>query len=77
MPGLLPTEDIARFGQLYLQKGMWNGRRILPEGWVEEATAVQVSNGSPSEPSEWTQGYGYQFWRCRHGAYRGDGAFGQ
>jgi len=27
--------------------------------------------------SDWEQGYGYQFWRCRHGAYRGDGAFGQ
>src|SRR5439155_6649798 len=27
--------------------------------------------------SDWDQGYGYQFWRCRHGAYRGDGAFGQ
>jgi CubicO group peptidase (beta-lactamase class C family) len=70
------TEDIARFGQLYLQKGMWNGQRILPEGWVEEASARQVSNGSTPE-SDWEQGYGYQFWRCRHNAYRGDGAFGQ
>ena len=40
------------------------------------ATARQTSNGS--EPtSDWDQGYGYQFWRCRHGLYRGDGAFGQ
>lgn len=70
------TEDIARFGQLYLQKGMWNGKRVIPEAWVEEATAKQVSNGS-NPNSDWEQGYGYQFWRCRHGAYRGDGAFGQ
>jgi CubicO group peptidase (beta-lactamase class C family) len=70
------TEDIARFGQLYLQKGMWNGRRILPEGWVEQATAKQTSNGSIPE-SDWDQGYSFQFWRCRHNAYRGDGAFGQ
>jgi CubicO group peptidase (beta-lactamase class C family) len=70
------TEDIARFGQLYLQKGMWEDRRILPEAWVEEATSRQVSNGE-GETSDWTQGYGYQFWRCRHDAYRGDGAFGQ
>jgi hypothetical protein len=43
---------------------------------VETATARQTSNGS--EPtSDWDQGYGYQFWRCRHGLYRGDGAFGQ
>jgi CubicO group peptidase (beta-lactamase class C family) len=71
------TEDIARFGQLYLQKGQWNGRRLMPENWVEEATSRQVSNGDPATSSDWTQGYGYQFWRCRHGAFRGDGAFGQ
>ena len=70
------TEAIARFGQLYLQKGLWNGKRILSEAWVDEATAKQVSNGSKPD-SDWEQGYGYQFWRCRHGIYRGDGAFGQ
>jgi CubicO group peptidase (beta-lactamase class C family) len=70
------TEDIARFGQLYLQKGKWEGKQIVPESWVAAATARQTSNGS-SPKSDWDQGYGYQFWRCRHGAYRGDGAFGQ
>jgi CubicO group peptidase (beta-lactamase class C family) len=72
----IKTEDIARFGQLYLQKGMWNDRRLLPEAWIEEATSFQISNGDNAE-SDWAQGYGYQFWRCRHNAYRGDGAFGQ
>jgi CubicO group peptidase (beta-lactamase class C family) len=72
----LKTEEIARFGQLYLQKGEWQGRRLLPQGWVETATARQMSNGSRPE-SDWEQGYGYQFWRCRHNFYRGDGAFGQ
>ncbi len=70
------TEDIAKFGQLYLQKGLWNGRRILPSEWVEAATAKQTSNGS-NPKSDWDQGYGFQFWRCRHNAFRGDGAFGQ
>jgi CubicO group peptidase (beta-lactamase class C family) len=70
------TEEIARFGQLYLQKGLWKGRQLIPAAWVEEATARQTSNGS-SPKSDWDQGYGYQFWRCRHNAYRGDGAFGQ
>jgi hypothetical protein len=70
------TEDIARFGQLYLQKGMWQGKRVIPAEWAEAATARQVSNGS-NPASDWEQGYGYQFWRCRHGVYRGDGAFGQ
>src|SRR5207237_7554895 len=41
-----------------------------------EATSKHISNGT-AESSDWSQGYGYQFWRCRHGAYRGDGAFGQ
>ncbi len=70
------TEDIARFGQLYLQKGMWQGRQLVPAEWVAAATSRQVSNGS-SPTSDWEQGYGYQFWRARHGFYRGDGAFGQ
>ena len=70
------TEDIAKFGQLYLQKGKWRGKQVLPESWVAAVTARQTSNGS-NPKSDWEQGYGYQFWRCRHGAYRGDGAFGQ
>ena len=70
------TEDIAKFGQLYLQKGKWDGKPIVPEAWVDAATARQTSNGS-NPNSDWDQGYGYQFWRSRHGAYRGDGAFGQ
>ncbi len=70
------TEDIAKFGQLYLQKGRWDGKQLLPAAWVEAASAKQVSNGS-NPKSDWDQGYGYQFWRCRHHAFRGDGAFGQ
>jgi len=70
------TEDIAKFGQLLLQKGKWNDKQLVPAAWIEAATARQTSNGSNPD-SDWDQGYGYQFWRCRHGAYRGDGAFGQ
>lgn len=70
------TEDIARLGQLYLQKGNWRGKQLIPAEWVVAATSRQTSNGS-NPNSDWDQGYGYQFWRCRHGAYRGDGAFGQ
>ena len=67
------TEDIARFGQLYLQKGQWQGKQLVPAAWVEAATSRQMSNGS-RPTSDWDQGYGYQFWRSRHGFYRGDGA---
>lgn len=72
----LRTEEIARFGQLYLQKGNWKGKQLVPASWVEEATSRQTANGS-SPNSDWDQGYGYQFWRSRHNTYRGDGAFGQ
>ncbi len=70
------TEDIAKFGQLYLQKGNWNGKQLVPASWVDMATARQTSNGSNPD-SDWEQGYGYQFWRARHGLYRGDGLYGQ
>jgi CubicO group peptidase (beta-lactamase class C family) len=72
----IKTEDIAHFGQLYLQKGFWKGQQILSKAWVEEATKAHVSNGD-NPKSDWAQGYGYQFWRCQHGFYRGDGSFGQ
>jgi CubicO group peptidase (beta-lactamase class C family) len=70
------TEEIARFGILYLQKGRWNGKQLIPASWVEQATSMQTSNGS-APTSDWDQGYGYQFWRSRHNSFRGDGAFGQ
>ena len=72
----LKTEDIAKFGQLYLQKGRWENQQLIPSDWVQEATNKQVSNGSDAA-SDWNQGYGYQFWRCRHNAFRGDGKDGQ
>lgn len=72
----MKTEDIAKFGQLYLQRGRWDERQLIPESWVNESTSFQVSN-SHSGKMDWAEGYGYQFWRCRHNAFRGDGAFGQ
>jgi len=78
----LHTEDIAKFGQLFLQKGKWEGKQILPEGWVEEASTMKIMQNpdapqSKKDSSDWLQGYCYQMWRCRNNAYRGDGAFGQ
>lgn len=75
----LRTEDIAKFGLLYLQKGKWQGKQLLPQKWVEAATAKQVANDqAPSaRTADWRQGYGFQFWRSQHNAYRGDGRNGQ
>ena len=78
----LKTEDMAKFGQLFLQKGMWKGEQLLPPGWVEEASSVKILQ-DPEAPQEkmsvndWLQGYAYQMWRSRHNSYRADGAFGQ
>jgi hypothetical protein len=69
------TEDIAKLGLLYLQRGRWDGAQLIDESWVAEATSVQVANPGEADP-DWRQGYGFQFWMSRHG-YRGDGAFGQ
>ncbi len=86
----LKTEDLAKMGQLFLQGGKWNGKQILPAEWVAEASRYQVpcvpsgvrpemleQLGMTKETSDWVQGYGYQMWMCRHGAYRADGANGQ
>ena len=72
----LTTAEIARFGQLLLDGGKWNGVQIIPPDYLREATAFQIDNSMNDQP-DWKQGYGFQFWRCRHNAFRGDGAFGQ
>lgn len=72
----ITTESIARFGQLYLQQGRWGDQQLVPAAWVAAATSKQVANDQGAN-IDWRQGYGYQFWRCQQGAYRGDGAFGQ
>ena len=78
----LKTEDMAKFGQLFLQKGKWNGQQILPEAWVNEASTAKIIQHpdyakAKQDSSDWEQGYCYQMWRCRHNAFRADGAFGQ
>ena len=80
----MTTRDIARFGQFLLQEGRWDGKQLLSREWVRLATARQTWSGgivvqsqTIGSGSDWQQGYGFQFWRCRHGAYRADGAAGQ
>ncbi len=73
----LTTESIAALGQLVLQDGVWDGRHLVPAGWVDRATSRQIDNSdNVGSGPDWRQGYGYQFWMSRHGV-RGDGAFGQ
>ncbi|GGD56222.1 hypothetical protein GCM10011514_20380 [Emticicia aquatilis] len=76
------TEDMAKFGQLFLQKGNWKGKQILPASWVEEATSMKIMQNPDAtqaqrDSSDWLQGYCYQMWRCRNNGFRADGANGQ
>ena len=71
------TEDIAKLGLLYLNGGVVDGKRILSQEWVREATSPQIDNAPSSDSPDWKQGYGYQIWRCQHGCFRFDGAYGQ
>lgn len=74
------TDAIARLGQLYLDRGVWEGERLLSEEWVAEATREHTATApgatADADRADWERGYGFQFWRSRHG-YRGDGAYGQ
>lgn len=86
----LKTEDMAKMGQLFLQKGKWNGKQIVPAEWLKEMSSYQVPSapsgtrfedlekaGLNKDNNEWVQGYGYQMWICRHNAFRADGFAGQ
>ena len=79
----LKTEDIAKLGQLFLDNGMWRGKQVLSKEWVQKATQKQTetvthqSQQGITGKTDWEQGYGYQFWMCRHNCYRADGALGQ
>lgn len=78
----LKTEDMARFGQLFLKEGKWGRKRVISRKWVKEATTAKIIQHpdlpqAKRDSSDWEQGYCYQMWRCRNNAYRADGAFGQ
>ena len=68
----LCAEDMAKLGQLYLQKGKWKGEQIIPESWVEASTQKRW------ETPDDTYGYGYQLWmEQRPGSFEFNGMLGQ
>ena len=71
----LKTEDIAKFAQMLLQKGVWENKQIVPADYLADAVSFHADNSKNAAP-DWKCGYGYQFWISQHG-YRGDGAAGQ
>ena len=73
----LKTAQSLPFGQMLLQGGLWNGKRIVSTDWVREATAFQIATDNCGFFYDKSLGYGYQFWVAREGAYRASGAYGQ
>lgn len=75
----LRTRDYAKFGQLFLQDGQWNGEQIIPADWVKDST----TNHAPIFHPERGTGYGYQWWvpMPQQGVHKGDffavGIYGQ
>ncbi len=61
--------ELHAFGQFCLQRGAWNGRRLLDGDWIDQCASKQVDNGA--------DGYGYLFWRGANNSYRADGKYGQ
>lgn len=66
-----PARDFAKLGSLYLHRGSWQGRQLVPAEWVERSTRVDTSNGSAAH-------YQYQFWLpSQEGDYMMQGILGQ
>ncbi len=64
----LCVSEMAKFGQLYIQDGLWNGKQIIPENWIRRSTQKHADVGD--------YGYGYLFWLGEN-SFRADGMYGQ
>lgn len=72
----LRTKELLPFGQLCLQHGIYNGKRLVSADYLAQATSKQIDT-QPDAPKDSRCGYGYQFWMCHNGTYRADGAYAQ
>lgn len=66
---MLNIHEMHKVGVCLLQNGVWNGRQVIPQAWIREASAVQIRDRNIE--------YGYLFWRGARGSYRADGKYGQ
>ncbi|MCD8010572.1 MAG: beta-lactamase family protein [Lachnospiraceae bacterium] len=66
----LTTTELARFGQLYLQRGLWEGRQVIPASWIRLVERTEVT-------SEDGESYSLLFWRGRHDSLCAVGRYGQ
>lgn len=66
----ITSESLAKIGQMWLDKGVWNGKQLVSAEWIEQMSAKHSNGGD--------YGYGYQTWQCAYPtAVRADGALGQ
>lgn len=74
----LRTNDLIKFGQLYLNGGKWNGQQLVSKDWIKEATRKQIDTNTVNSTRDGSCGYGYQFWMCHEErSFRADGAYSQ
>lgn len=69
--------DAAKFGVTCMNHGVWEGRQVIPAWYIDEATSRQIGNAAAGMKLEGQQGYGYFFWRTRHGGFACYGMGGQ
>src|SRR5690606_31802067 len=68
-PFNMSARDLARFGQLFLNRGQWGGIQIIPAAWVRGSTTAL------SQPPDHNSGYGYMWWTLRTDQWGKGGAF--
>ncbi|MEM7533497.1 MAG: serine hydrolase domain-containing protein [Chloroflexota bacterium] len=73
----LTVAQIGHFGTMLLHEGQWADQQLVPQAYVQQATTTQIETGDHGGGIDSILGYGFQFWMCRHGSYRGYGADGQ
>ena len=70
---MAPTMDLARVALCCMRGGKHEGKQLIPEWYIREATSRQIDNRVENNDPEWQFGYGYQFWCTRHGGFAFNG----
>lgn len=71
----MKSEDLLKVGLLYLNKGVYNGKRLLSEEWIDKLSSFQSDSANPKNLTQ--IGYGYQVWLNSIGGFRMYGMYGQ
>jgi CubicO group peptidase (beta-lactamase class C family) len=61
----LRPRDMAKFGYLFLNRGIWKNQQIISQDWIENSTQQHIDLNTTSNRVDWTDGYGYQWWHWK------------